>query len=55
MNLNFLLDIFRICSRICFNIRKAMKERVAVAAHSERRTLGGSSLCQAPVKTVPEP
>jgi hypothetical protein len=32
-----------------------MKERVTMVKHPERRTLGGSSLCSAIVKTVPEP
>jgi hypothetical protein len=36
------------------NIRKAMKERVIYAKLTERRTLGGSSLCQTFMKTSPE-
>lgn len=32
-----------------------MKERVTIVKHTERRTLGGSSLCDAVAKTVPEP
>lgn len=43
--MNFLLDIFFLWSKMGLNIRKAMKERVAAAAHPERRTVGGSSLC----------
>ena len=32
-----------------------MKERVTIVKHPERRTFGESSLCNAIVKTVPEP
>jgi len=50
------LDILKLNARIYTNnIRKAMKERVTIVKHPERRTFGESSLCKAIVKTVPEP
>ena len=42
------------CLTIVNQIRKVLTERVTVAKHSERKTVGESFLCRASAKTTPE-